>query len=155
MTKLYKIAKRYSRGYMTVEAGFIIPWAFFIMIFLIYSGFYLYDKCVLFQDVYAVCFRGSIQKEDDSGLSYVNTHLKEQFGQKYFAIEYIDGRAEQSGKELHTYGTCKVQIPIANFLTMAGEDGWQIQTSAKAQILNPTDIIRKCRIAENMLSGKR
>lgn len=155
MTKLYKITKRCSHGYMTVEAGFIIPWAFFITIFLIYAGFYLYDKCVLFQDVYAVCFRGSIQKEDNSQLPYVNTHLKEQFGQKYFAIEYIDGRAEQSGKELHTYGVCKVRIPIANFLTMAGENGWQIQTSAKAQILNPTDIIRKCRIAENVLNRTR
>lgn len=152
MTKLSKIAKRCSRGYMTVEAGFIVPWAFFIMVFLIYAGFYLYDKCVLFQDVYAVCFRGSIQKEADSQLSYVNAHLKEQFGQKYFAVEYVDGRVEQSGKELHTYGTCKVQIPIVNFLTMAGEDRWQIQTSAKAQILNPTDIIRKCRMAENILN---
>lgn len=154
MTKLYEIAKRYNSGYMTIEAGFIIPWAFFVMIFLIYTGFYSYDKCVLFQDVYAICFRGSIQKEDSSQLSYVNTHLKEQFGQKYFAIEYIDGRVEQSKKELHTYGTCKVQIPIVNFLTMASEDGWKIQTSAKAQILNPTDIIRKCRMAENVLSTK-
>lgn len=154
MTKLYKIAKRCNRGYMTVEAGFIVPWAFFLLVFLIYASFYLYDKCVLFQDVYAVCFRGSIQKEDDSQLSYVNTHLQEQFGQKYFAVEYVDGRAEQSGKELHTYGTCRVQIPIVNFLTMAGNKGWQIQTSAKAQILNPTDIIRKCRMAENMLNGK-
>ena len=151
MTKLSKITKHCSRGYMTVEAGFIVPWAFFIMVFLIYAGFYLYDKCVLFQDVYAVCFRGSIQKEADFQLSYVNAHLKEQFGQKYFAVEYVDGRVEQSGKELHTYGTCKVQIPIVNFLTMAGEDRWQIQTSAKAQILNPTKIIRKCRMVENVL----
>ena len=151
MTKLSKITKRCSRGYMTVEAGFIIPWAFFIMIFLIYAGFYLYDKCVLFQDVYAICFRGSIQKEDNTQAAYVNEHLNEQFGKKYFAVGHVDGKVEQSGKELQAYGTCRVQIPVVHFLTMTGNDSWQIQTSAKAQILNPTNIIRKCRMVENVL----
>ena len=138
-------------GYMTVEAGFIVPWAFFIIVLLIYGSFFLYDKCILFQDVYAVCFRGSIQKEDDAQEAYVNAHLQEQFGQKYFAVGHVDGWVKQSGKELQTYGTCRVQIPIIHFLTMSGDDRLQIQTSAKAQIINPTKIIRKCRMVENVL----
>lgn len=51
------IGKR-AKGYMTVEASFIITWTVFLFVFLIYLSFYSYDKCVLFQDAYAVCFRG-------------------------------------------------------------------------------------------------
>ena len=152
MKKSYKAEKYYTEGYMTVEAGFIVPWAFFILLFLISMSFYLYDKSVLFQDVYAVSFRGSIQKEDNSQASYVTAHLKEQFGQKYFAVESVDGSVEQSGNELHTYAACRIRIPVVHFLTMAGDNRWQIETSARVQILNPTNIIRKCRMVENVVS---
>ena len=153
MKKYYMSEKYYAGGYMTVEAGFIVPWAFFILIFLIYMSFYLYDKSVLFQDVYTVSFRGSIQKEDNSQASYVTAHLPEQFGRKYFAVESVGGNVEQSGNELHTYAACRVQIPIVHFLTMVGNNIWQIQTSARVQILNPTDTIRKCRMVENVAIG--
>lgn len=152
MKKTYKKEKYYTGGYMTVEAGFIVPWAFFLLLFLISMSFYLYDKSVLFQDVYAVSFRGSIQKGDNSQASYVAAHLQEQFGQKYFAVKSVDGSVEQSGNELHTYAVCRVQIPVVHFLTMAGDNRWQIETSAKTQILNPTDIIRKGRMVENIVN---
>lgn len=151
MKKPYRNFEYHIGGYMTVEAGFIVPWAFFLLLFLISVSFYLYDKSVLFQDVYAVNFRGSIQKEENSQADYVNAHLQEQFGKKYFAVKSVDGRVEQSGKELRTYGTCQIQIPVVNFLSMAGADGWRIQTSATALILNPTNIIRRCRMAENLV----
>lgn len=76
--------KKKVRGYMTVEASFVITWTIFLFVFLIYLSFYSYDKCVLFQDAYAVCFRGSIQKQEDRVVSYINAHMQEQFGRKYF-----------------------------------------------------------------------
>jgi len=140
---------------MTVEAGFIIPWVIFVFVFLIYAGFYLYDKCVLFQDAYAVCFRGSIQKDESEALSYVNAHLKEQFGEKYFGTDGVWADTDKKGREITVYGSCSVRVPVGHFLTMAGNDGWRIQTQASARIMNPTQIVRRCRMAENVLGNPK
>lgn len=136
---------------MTLEAAFIIPWVIFLFVFLIYASFYFYDKCILFQDCYTVCFRGSVQKEENGALQYINSHMETQFGRKYFGVGNVEGSAKQSGKEISVYGTCSVKVPFGSFLTMAGRNGWQIRTSAKAQIINPAKVIRKCRMVENAL----
>lgn len=139
------------KGYMTLEASFIMPWVIFIFVFLIYSSFYLYDKCVLFQDAYTLCLRASVQKEDGGAMKYINEHMTEKFGSKYFGVGNIDGSARRSGQEIRLVGKCAVKIPFDNFLTFSGESGWQIQTEAKAWVINPTKVIRKCRIAENLI----
>lgn len=138
------------KGYMTVEAGFIIPWTIFLFVFLIYAGFYLYDKCVLFQDAYTVCFRGSIQKKEEAP-DYINAHMKEQFGEKYFGTGGVQGNVRKEGQEVIVSASCGVRVPVIHFLTMAGEDGWKIQTEARARVMNPTKIIRRCRMAEAVL----
>lgn len=144
--------KRRVKGYMTAEAGFIVSWVLFLFVFLIYAGFYLYDKCVLFQDAYTVCFRGSIQKEEEKVSAYIDAHLKEQFGEKYFGTDGIQSNVRREGQDVVVSGACRVRIPVGHFLTMAGNSGWQIQTEARARIMNPTGIIRKCRMAENILN---
>lgn len=140
---------------MTVEAGFVIPWVIFLFVFLIYAGFYLYDKCVLFQDAYMLCFRGSIQKEEDGAFTYINAHMKEQFGGKYFGTGGVQGDVRKEGQEVIVSGTCSVKVPVSHFLTMTGKDGWQIQTEAKARVMNPTKIIRRCRKVENAMNDLR
>lgn len=150
MDKKFVWRKKNVKGYMTAEAGFIIPWVIFLFVFLIYASFYLYDKCVLFQDAYTVCFRGSIQKEDNGALAYINAHMKEQFGSKYFGTGGVQGSVRKEGQEVIVSGACSVKVPIGHFLTMAGKDGWRIQTEAKARIMNPTTIIRRCRKVEKL-----
>ena len=136
---------------MTVEAGFIIPWVIFLFVFIIYGSFYIYDKCVLFQDVYAVCFRGSIQKDEGEVLPYINAHMDEQFGRKYFGVGSVEGSVRKSGQNVYVSGACSVKVPFTHFLTMSDKGGWQIQTQAAARIINPTKIIRKCRMVENVI----
>lgn len=150
-----KLYKKGIAGYMTLEAAFIIPWVIFLFVFLIYAGFYFYDKCVLFQDAYALCFRGSIQKDEDSVVDYINAHMEEQFGSKYFGTGKVSGNAEKHGQNIKVYGACTVTIPFRHFFTMADKSGWEIQTEAKAKGINPTKIIRKFRMAENILSKGR
>ena len=77
------------KGYMTLEASYIITWTLFLFVLLLYLSFYSYDKCVLFQDAYTVCFRGSIQKREDQVVPYINAHMKEQFGTKYFGTGQV------------------------------------------------------------------
>ena len=48
-------------GYLTVEASFLFPVMFMILILLIYWGFYCYDKSVSIQCSYLAALRGSNQ----------------------------------------------------------------------------------------------
>ena len=111
---------------MTVEAAFLITWTMFVFVLLIYLSFYSYDKCVLFQDAYTVCFKGSIQKDESQIVTYITAHMQEQFGKKYFGVGKVVGTVDKNG---HT-----------------------IRTKAKAQIINPAKVIRKCRWVGNMIS---
>ncbi|MBD5493085.1 MAG: hypothetical protein HDR12_01550 [Lachnospiraceae bacterium] len=138
-------------GYMTLEACFIMPWVIFMFVFLIYISFYSYDKCVLFQDVYTLCLRGSIQKEEGGAVSYINTHMNEQFGKKYFGTDKVVGSAEQHGQEINVYARCSVQVPFNHFMTMVKAGGWQIQAEGKAWEINPTKLLRRFRMVENFL----
>lgn len=138
-------------GYMTLEASIIMPWVIFMFSFLIYISFYVYDKCVLYQDSYTVCMRGSIQKEENGAVNYINSHMERQFGEKYFGVDKIRGRAEQRGREVKVYAECCVRHPFSHFMTLPKAEGWQIQTEAKAWQINPARLIRKIRMAENIL----
>lgn len=144
------LVRRKAAAYMTVEASFIVTWTIFVFVFLIYLSFYSYDKCVLFQDAYAICFRGSIQKQEDNVVSYIGAHMKEQFGKKYFAAGEVRGSVDRDGNVADVIGECLVKVPIRTDFTMSGRSGWQIRTRARAQIINPTHIIRKSRWMENM-----
>lgn len=140
-----------SYGYMTVEASFIITWTVFVFVFLIYLSFYSYDKCVLFQDAYAVCFRGSIQKQEDNIVPYISANMKGQFGKKYFGTGEVHGSVDRQGNVTDVIGECQVKVPIRAEFTMRGAPEWKIRTRARAQIMNPTHIIRKSRWVGNML----
>lgn len=143
--------KKRAGGYMTVEASFIITWTIFVFVFLIYLSFYAYDKCVLFQDAYAVCFRGSIQKQEDNIVPYISAHMKEQFGRKYFATGEVHGSVNRNGNVTDVIGECQVKVPIRAAFTMYSQSGWLIRTKARAQIINPTHIIRKSRWIGNIV----
>lgn len=145
-----KIKHMTVKGYMTLEASFIMPWIIFVFVFLIYVSFYVYDKCILFQDAYTLCLRGSVQKEEEA-VNYINAHMNGQFGKKYFGTDRVWGSAKQHSQEIKVYAGCSVQLPFNHFITMAGEGGWQIQTGAKAWKINPTKLLRKFRMAENFL----
>ena len=144
--------RRTAKGYMTVEAAFLITWTVFLFVLLIYLSFYSYDKCVLFQDAYTVCFKGSIQKEEDQVVPYITAHMQEQFGKKYFGVGKVQGTVDRNGNTTSVTGECQVKVPIRQFFTMHDRAGWKIKTKAKAQIINPTKVIRKCRLVGNLFS---
>lgn len=144
--------KKTAKGYMTLEASFIITWTLFLFVLLIYLSFYSYDKCVLFQDAYTVCFRGSIQKKEEQVAPYISANMQKQFGRKYFGVGKVQGTVDKDGNTTSVTGECQVKVPIRQMFTMHGKEGWRIRTRAKAQIINPTKMIRKCRWVGSMFS---
>ncbi len=100
------------KGYMTVEASFIVPIVLILLVLIVRSSFLLYDRCVISQDSYLLVFRGScftlgnrnygeviygdmVQKEPD--ISYVTSRMYERqrfypfFGEGRLAV-YFEGK---------------------------------------------------------------
>lgn len=144
------LLRKTAKGYMSVEAAFLITWTVFVFILLIYLSFYSYDKCILFQDAYTVCFRGSIQKDEDRVVPYINDHMQKQFGKKYFGVGKVQGTVDKNGNTTSVTGECQVKVSIRQLFTMHDQAGWKIRTRAKAQIVNPTKMIRRSRFVEGL-----
>lgn len=144
--------KKSAKGYMTLEASFLITWTLFLFVLLIYLSFYSYDKCVLFQDAYTICFRGSTQKDEEQVVPYISANMQKQFGRKYFGVGKVQGTVDKNRNTTSVTGECQVKVPIRQMFTMSGKAGWRIRTQAKAQIINPTKMIRRCRMMGNMFS---
>lgn len=149
------LLKKTAKGYMTLEAAFVMTWTVFLFVLLIYLSFYSYDKCVLFQDAYAVCFRGSIQKDEGQVVPYIDAHMQKQFGKKYFGTGQVRGTVDRNGNTTSVTGECQIKVPIRQVFTMPDQTGWKIRTRAKAQIINPTRMIRRSRMAGNVISRLR
>ena len=108
---------------MTLEASFLITWTLFLFVLLIYLSFYSYDKCVLFQDAYTICFRGSIQKDEGQVAPYISANMQKQFGKKYFGVGKVQGTVDKNGNTASVTGECQVKVPIRQLFTMHGKVG--------------------------------
>lgn len=137
---------------MTLEASLLIPWVIFLYIFLFYMSFFLYNRCVLFQDAYMLCFQGSTQK-DGACLEQINSRMEEQFGKKYLGIRKVEGKAGQTGRKVWVSASCSMQRPFRSFSGVQQDHEWQIDIRVEAQVINPVNIIRKCRMAQKIIGG--
>ena len=50
-------------GYLTLEATCLMPIILFCLLFILYMGFWEYDKCLTEQDIFTAMLRGSNEKE--------------------------------------------------------------------------------------------
>lgn len=50
-------------GYLTLEATCLMPIILFCLLFILYMGFWEYDKCFTEQDIFIAMLRGSNEKE--------------------------------------------------------------------------------------------
>lgn len=57
--------KNTLNGYMTVEAALLMPMVWFSMFFMIFAGFFLYDRCIAEQDSKMIVMRASEERESD------------------------------------------------------------------------------------------
>lgn len=90
-------------AYMSVEAAFIVPAAFFVMVFIIYGAFWVYGRCILSQDTYLVAMR-AVNFYDYQGYSSYSDYAKDkadgQFGSKYFGNDKPVLTADDQGNKI-------------------------------------------------------
>ena len=152
--KGYNVAK--VKGYMTVEAAFIIPWVIFLFVFIIYASFFLYDGCAVFQDSYALAVRAANKQLDNSSLEkYLYDNAAKQYGNKYIAVRGITREFQVSDKEVMVKAYADVRYSAGKGEVLPDISNWKIKAELKASRENPAEFIRTCRAVTELSGGGR
>ena len=153
---------KWAEGYFTVEASIIVPLAIFLISFIFYMTFFLYNRCAASQDAYILAFRGSVcsgygksyhvdrvcKKNPEEIRQLVIRQCGEQFGEKYMGIRTLIGTVNVDRK--------KVIVEVAGTMTTAFTEwllphkDWGFQVNGQAERICPTELIRKVRVLKRI-----
>lgn len=138
-------------GYMTLEAALLMPIVWFSLFFIIYMGFYQYDRCIAEQDSKIIVLRASDMRGKDEA-AVIRTVLEESelAGKK----KLIFSKGIQ--RELHiTSNKAKIKISggVNTILSsLVKEERLNIFSYAaeyEAEKYDPVQVIRTCRRIES------
>lgn len=141
-------------AYFTIEASILTPMIFLILLWIIYLGFFQYDRCLLTQDSYIMAMTESRNYYQNNAKMYQNilhTNSEWDWG-KYISFQ-------SDGIEV-VVGTGKVQITAGGSLKtpfrfpFLENEVWDICIVRQSVILNPVAVMRNYKMLENKLNRK-
>lgn len=135
-------------AYFTVEAVLIFPMVLYVCVFVIYSGFYIYDRCVIGQDAYRAALRASSLYRQDNQEVYnaAEDTLQMLIKDKYIAAECnFTIKVQQEVSITVAGGTV---MPFQGLKLLTGTEDWHMEETAKSKCINPVIFIRMCRQIE-------
>lgn len=95
--------KRQCAGYMTVEAALILAIVFMAYLFLIRSFFWMYDRCVLEQDVASLILKCASVQDDELERKWQQA-LEARDEDKYLWIQFQEPTFKKQGWKLKVTG---------------------------------------------------
>lgn len=146
-----------ENAYFSLEATLIMPIVFMTILFLIYIGFFFYDKCLLKQDIYRMLIRaGQIKyssneevvqkiKEEDAKW-YYDKYVMCMWGNRKIEVEY-------NSILISNKAALNVSVPLVG--RWVGNDMWIMDTEVRNTRVHPTKTIRACRKAESLLEKEK
>lgn len=142
-------------GYMTVEAALLIPIVWFSLFFVIFTGFFLYDRCIAEQDSKIIVMRASQEREADEAKVIRKVMEKGELAgrkkllfsnavQKELEISEDKAKIKISGR-VNTILDSLVKEGFLSVFTYASE--------YEAEKSDPVQLIRTCRRIEKYAKG--
>lgn len=127
--------KKYLNGYMTTEAAFIVPITIFVIVWLIYVGFFQYDRCLIFQDDYSLAVQcGGIIGDKADKQQWLNNHIFTQIGRKYPGTYGIGTSAEVSNNKVKVTSKLSVNHPLKYHAGIIPDENWKISDEVNADL---------------------
>lgn len=131
------------KGYLTLEAAYVMPIVLLLYMLIILAGFYLYDRCVISQNDSLLTFRGSRF-----------TAASENYGEVIYGDmimgscdeEYLLTRLEYKERFYPFYISLGKSISVQNGEIVIVTEGFNnLKITKKAEQINPIEIIREVR----------
>ena len=131
-------------AYLTVEAAIVLPFTLVVCTFIIYMGFYLYDRTLMKQDAYRAALKGSSLYQADKQERYDQAadHM-EGFSGKYIASTYEYRVWVDNCVNVRITGT--IHMPFKGLAKLVGASDWEIEAAARSKMPDPVFFIRTCR----------
>ena len=144
-------------GYMTVEAAMIVPAVFILVVMLLYLMFYMYDRCIMTQDLYTAAYRRSIERgrskagaTQQAGDTQVDTS-------RYFMLSSCSCSV-QGGSRVKGSGEASMNVPGAAAFPGV-QERWGFRVLMEARKTDPPLAFRKYRrvmaLARQALAGTK
>lgn len=132
------------KGYLTVEASFIMPIVLSLYLLIILCGFYLYDRCVISQDNYLLAFRGSRFTETDQNFGKV---IYGDMEEKQPDVFYLEERLEYKAQFYPFYRAETKKVHVTTDMVHIVTTGYKgtLRISKSAKRLNFIKIVEKTR----------
>ena len=140
----------------------VVPLVIFLISFIFYLTFYLYNRCVVSQDSYILAFRGSVcsgygnsdsisrvcKKSPGEIEDCIIGQCGRQLGEKYMGIHSLISTAKADKKRVtvEISGTMAVALPVQ----ILWEKKWGFYGKGQAERICPTQCIRNVRLLKRM-----
>lgn len=145
---IFKLTKK-QEAYFTVEAALIMPIAFFIIIFILSLGVFLYNRLVFTQNSIILMVRGSQYTEkpyEDVEKQLVKE--SDDLDQRYYQIDNSKASFSRNGNDIVIKRRIEQSI-CANLERIVCEKTQEIK------IYNPIQFIRNIRKTEQVFGNER
>ena len=142
-----------ENAYFSLEACLIMPIVFWTIIFVMYMGFYQYDKCVLQQDLFRMLIRGSWQKflSNEELAQKMKEEDAKWYYEKYVLCNWENKQLEVGHNEIRIAQTAvfDVKVPLIGKWTTNGD--MEICADFTGTRIHPVETIRSCRKLEGFV----
>ena len=142
-------------GYMTVEASFVVPWVVFIIVWIMYLGYFEYDRCLLFQDDYSLATQTASRiatTSDKQG--WLDAHAAGQMGGKYMGTPGPSTTGTVSGGKVNVKSGLKVSHPLSFHAGMIPVSNWNVSDEVNADDFSYTRRMRLFRAGMRIIGGE-
>lgn len=128
------------KGYFTLEAALLMPVVFAVYCFLIYIGFYQYDRCLAEQDLRLAMLRGSKTGQMSGVERLAETYeIYENLGQDtYIAAEMERPQIRIAYGKMTGCVRGRLDIPVPGL----PETEWNIEVLGESDIRDPVFLLR-------------
>ncbi len=122
----------------------IMPMVIILTGMIVYLTFYLYDRCIVSQDVYILAFHGSLccGEETEDIKQTIRKESDWRFGKKYISTANFAWNA----------GADRSMVTVEAKGKMATV-GWGFEAKWEAQRICPTNCVRNVRLVKRIKSG--
>lgn len=144
-----------ENAYFTVEAGLVLSIVFYTILFLLFTGFYQYNRCLLIQDTYRLALRGSqmLYADNEEVKARVKSEDAGWYYEKYAACIFKEKKIQVTKGKVIMVQKAEVKSPLFVFGERMNNGIWGMQTSAESVRISPVTVIRGCRKAEELVRG--
>ena len=149
--------KKRLNGYFTVEAALILPVAIGVYLFLIYSMFFQYNRCLLEQDASSLVVRAVQDTQEDPAQMIDKVKQQETLLElkRYMAFSKEESVFECKGGKVRIEKKGKTKAPFLSFLSLSEQGRFHCTAEIQARRMDPCMMIRLLRKTINYWEEKK